>query len=136
MKKLVSIKYTPAVFNISFLLLRLIFGITMIVNNGYPKLVGFAEKKEKFVDFLGLGSTTTLILVIFAEVFCSSLIVLGLFTRIVCVPIVFSLGYAFFITHGGDFFGDGEFAVLYLTVFSIILLCGPGKISVDGLIQK
>lgn len=136
MKKLVSIKYTPAVFNISFLLLRLIFGITMVVNNGYPKLVGFAEKKDKFVDFLGIGSTTTLILVIFAEVFCSSLIVLGLFTRIVSIPVIFSLGYAFFVSHGGSLFGDGEYAALYLTVFSAILLCGPGKISVDGMIQK
>ena len=136
MKKLVSIKYTPAVFNISFLLLRLIFGVLMVVNHGHPKLVGFADKKEKFVDFLGLGSTTTLILVIFAEFFCSSLLVLGLFTRIVAVPIVFTMGYAFFVSHGNDPLGDGEMSLLFLTAFSAILLCGPGKVSVDGMIQK
>jgi len=136
MKKLVSIQYTPVIFNIAFLLLRLVFGIAMCVNHGFPKLVGFAEKKEKFVNFLGMGSTTTLVLVIFAEVFCPILIVLGLFTRLSAVPIVFAMGYAFFISHGGDFWGDGEAAALFLTAFGTNLLCGPGRISVDGLIQK
>ena len=136
MKKLFSIQYTPVVFNIALLLLRLVFGIAMCVNHGFPKLVGFAEKKEKFVNFLGLGSPATLVLVIFAEVFCPILIILGLFTRLSALPIVFAMGYAFFITHGGDFWGDGESSALFMTAFSTILLCGPGRISVDGLIQK
>jgi putative oxidoreductase len=136
MKKLLSIKYNPTVFNIGFLLLRLIFGITMLVNHGYPKLVNFGAKKATFTDFIGLGSTTTLILVIFAEVFCTAFIVLGLFTRISAFVIAFAMGYAFFISHGGDLFGDGESSALFLTVFSVILLCGPGKFSIDGMIQN
>jgi putative oxidoreductase len=136
MKKMLSIKYTPAVFNIAFLLLRLIFGVAMMVNHGYPKLIKFESKKETFVDFLGMGSTTTLILVIFAEVFCAAFIVLGLFSRIAAFVLLFCMGYAFFISHGGDIFGDGESSVLFLTVFSAILLCGPGRFSIDGMIQK
>jgi putative oxidoreductase len=136
MKKLLSIKYTPVVFNIAFLSLRLIFGVAMLVNHGYPKLVKFETKKASFVDFLGIGSTPTLILVVFAEVFCSAFIVLGLFTRISAFVIAFTMGYAFFISHGGDLFGDGESSALFLTVFSAILLCGPGKFSIDGMIQK
>jgi putative oxidoreductase len=136
MKKLLSIKYTPVVFNIAFLLLRIIFGIALLVNHGYPKLIGFEKRKENFVDFLGMGSTTTLILVIFAEVFCSAFIVLGLFSRMAAFVVVFCMGYAFFISNGGDLFGDGEMSALFFTAFSTILLCGPGTFSVDGMISK
>jgi putative oxidoreductase len=136
MKKLLSIKYTPTVFNIGFLLLRLIFGLALMVNHGYPKLVHFESRKDTFVNFLGLGSTTTLILVIFAEVFCAAFVILGLFTRISSFIIAFAMGYAFFIANGWDIFGDGETSALFLTVFSCILLCGPGKFSIDGMIQK
>jgi len=136
MKKLVSIKYSPAVFNISFLLLRLIFGVAMMVNHGYPKLVKFASVKNDFDNFLGIGSAATLVLVIFAELFCSALLVLGLFSRIVVIPLVICMGYALFIVHGNDLLGDGESAALYLTIYLTILFCGPGKYSVDGMMQK
>jgi putative oxidoreductase len=136
MKKLLSIKYSPAAFNIAFFLLRFVFGATMFIGHGYGKLVHFSERKEHFVDFLGLGSTTTLLLVIFAECFCSVFIVLGLFTRLAAIPLCIAMGYALFISNGGDIFGDGESAGHFLTVFLLLLLCGPGKWSVDGMIAK
>ena len=66
MKKLLSVKYSATVFNITFLLLRLVFGTAMLANHGYGKLVHFADRKDRFVDFLGMGSPATLALVIFA----------------------------------------------------------------------
>lgn len=136
MKKLLSIRYSTAAFNISFLLLRLVLGVTMCVNHGYDKLVHFAERKERFVNFLGIGSSTTLALVVFAEFFCSLLIVLGLFTRLTVVPLIITMIYAFFISHGGNLFDEGESAALFLTGFTALLLCGPGRISLDGMIAK
>jgi uncharacterized membrane protein YphA (DoxX/SURF4 family) len=41
----------------------------------------------------------------------------------------------FMVTHG-QIFGDGEKGAIYLFTSLTILLCGPGKISVDGLIGK
>jgi len=35
-----------------------------------------------------------------------------------------------------DFFGQGHAAALYLTGFVAILLIGPGKVSVDGMMGK
>lgn len=136
MKKLLSIKYSAPVFNISFLLLRLVFGITMCVNHGYSKLIHFADQKDKFIDFLGLGSTATLALVIFAEFFCSIFVTIGLFTRLTVLPLVICMSYALFVANHGNLFNEGESAGLYLSVFITVLLCGPGKISVDGLINK
>lgn len=136
MKKLLSIKYSAAVFNISFLFLRLVLGVSMCVNYGYDKLVHFADKKDSFVNLFGLGSTTTLVLVVFAEFFCSIFVTLGLFTRFTVLPLVISLGYAFFISHKGHLFGSGELAAVYLSGFFAILLCGPGRVSIDGMINK
>jgi len=136
MKKLLSVKYTSTSFNITFLLIRLVFGATMMVAHGYQKLVHFAERKNSFVDFLGLGSTTTLSLVVFAEFFCAAFIILGLFTRMAAIPLCIAMGYACFVTHHGDVFGDGEASLQFLSVFFLLLLCGPGKYSIDGMIAK
>ena len=136
MKKLLSIKYSATVFNISFLLLRLVLGISMCVNYGYDKLVHFADKKDSFVNLFGIGSTATLALVVFAEFFCSIFVTLGLFTRFTVLPVIISLGYAFFISSNGHLFGRGELAAVYLSGFFAILLCGPGRVSVDGMINK
>lgn len=136
MKKLLSIRYSATAFNISFLLLRLVLGVTMFVNYGYYKLVHFADKKDSFINLFGIGSTTTLILVVFAEFFCAIFIALGLFTRFTVLPLIITTGYAFFISHHGILFNNGETAALYLSGFIAILLCGPGKVSVDGIINK
>ncbi|HQW85038.1 MAG TPA: DoxX family protein, partial [Ferruginibacter sp.] len=91
---------------------------------------------HKFVSILGLGSTITLSLVIFAEFFCSMFIILGLFTRLAAIPIIIVMSVALFKAHNLDFFDEGEVAALYLTAFFVILIVGPGKISVDGMIGK
>jgi len=135
MKKLLSINYSATAFNISFLLLRLVFGISMCVNHGYDKLVNFADKKDNFINLFGIGSTTTLVLVVFAEFFCSIFVAIGLFTRFTVIPLIITMGYAFFVAHNSALFAKGEVAALYLTGFFAILLCGPGKASVDGLIK-
>jgi putative oxidoreductase len=43
---------------------------------------------------------------------------------------------ALFKVHHGHLFADGERAAIYLACTITILFCGPGKISVDGMIGK
>ena len=135
MKKLTSIQYNPGLFNTSMLLLRLIFGLLMM-QAGYNKLVNFDAKKSEFMDFMHLGPVMSLSLTIFAEFFCSLFVILGLFTRISAFPVVFTMCVALFMAHHGDVFGDGSHAAMFLAVFMVIMLLGPGKISVDGMISK
>ncbi len=117
------------------LLLRLVFGLMMIAQHGMAKLMNFASMSTGFYDPMGIGSKTSLILVIFAEVFCSFFIVLGLFTRIALIPLIILMCVAFFGRHNA-LVGDGEMAVLYLTVYVVLLFLGPGRVSVDGMIKK
>lgn len=135
MKKLLSTKYSAGAFNAAMLLLRIGTGILMM-NHGYGKLMKFSSMQHKFMSILGLGSTITLSLVIFAEFFCSMFIILGLFTRLACIPLIIGMSVVLFKVHNHDFFGDGEIAALYLTSFLVLLIVGPGKVSVDGMIGK
>lgn len=134
MKRLLSINYSDTAFNLAMFLLRLSLGALMIPH-GYSKLIHFAEQKNKFMNFLGMGSTLSFSLLIFAELICSSLLVLGLFTRGVVIPLIVAMSVALFKAHHGEIFGDGEHAALYLAGYFVVLLCGPGKISVDGMMK-
>jgi putative oxidoreductase len=108
----------------------------LMMSHGYDKLVHFSEKKAVFYNFLSLGSTTSLMLCIFAEFFCALFVVIGLFTRLVAVPLVVVMSVAVFSVHKMDFFDTGETASLYLAGYLVLLLCGPGRASVDGIASK
>ncbi len=135
MKKFLSIGYSDTSFNIAALLLRLSFGIFMIVEHGIPKLMHFAEIVPKFYDPIGIGKKWALILVIFAEVFCSIFIVLGLFTRLAVIPLIITMCVIIFGANKGDIQGS-EIVIFFLTSYIFLLLCGPGRISVDGMLRK
>jgi putative oxidoreductase len=135
MKKLLSIKYSAGAFNFAMLVIRLCVGILMM-NHGYQKLIHFSEMKNNFMNFMGIGMTASLILVVFAEFFCSLFIVIGLFTRLAAIPLIISMSVALLKVHAMDIFGKGEMATLYLAVFFMLLLIGPGRISVDSMISK
>lgn len=135
MKKLLSTQYSDWAFNLSMFILRLGMGILM-VPHGYDKLVHFASYKKDFMNFLGMGSTISLALIVFSEFFCSIFLIMGLFTRITVMPMIIGLCVVIFKAHNGEIFGDGEHGSLFLIGLLVVLLCGPGKASVDGIMGK
>ena len=134
--KIAGTKYSVAAFSLATLILRLGLGIVMLGAHGYDKLQHFAKYAGGFSDPFHLGSRLSLSLDIFAEFFCSCLLILGLFTRLACIPLIIAMSVALFYAHNGDLFGMGERAALFLTGYFVLLLVGPGKVSVDGLIGK
>jgi putative oxidoreductase len=130
-----SIAYSKSAVDISMLLLRVGFGILMIPH-GYAKLLKFGEKQNEFMDFMGMGPSTSLVLAIFAELICSSLLVLGLFTRAATVPLIVTAIVITFLAHDGDIFGKAYGGFSYLLVYIVLLLIGPGKYSLDRLISS
>lgn len=136
MKKLFSTKYTDLSFNSMMFVLRAGFGILLFLQHGLPMLMDFAERKDRFFDPFGVGPTASLILVIFAEVFCSLFLVLGLFTRLAAFVLVVLFLVIVFMALRNSPLSKMEDALLFLFVFIGILLCGPGKWSIDNLIGK
>jgi putative oxidoreductase len=135
MRKLFSIGYSTSAFNIAALILRLGSGALMLPH-GYDKLVKFKTMSPNFMPFLGMSPEISLALVVFAEFFCSILVILGLMTRFACIPLIIDTFVALAKGHDFDLFGKGEHAALFLTIFLALLFVGPGRVSVDGMIKK
>jgi putative oxidoreductase len=135
MRKLFSAGFTNGTVNFSLLLLRVVFG-AMMLTHGWPKLMNFASLAHKFADPLHVGRATSLGMTVFAEVFCSVFVILGLLTRLAAIPLVILMAVALFMIHGHDPIAEKEKAILYLAAFIVILFCGPGRVSFDSLIGK
>ena len=52
------------------------------------------------------------------------------------IPMVFTMGMAFFVIHGNDPFAVKELAFIYLVVFVLMYITGPGKFSIDHVISS
>ncbi|HSZ85361.1 MAG TPA: DoxX family protein [Puia sp.] len=133
MKRIMSTSYSTAAFNIATLFLRAIFGILIFLTHGLVKLNKFSEMQNTFPDPLHVGHRFSLILVIFAEVVCSLLLVLGLFSRFAALVLFIDVTVAIFFVHLGQPVDKFEVAILHSVVYFSLVLIGPGKISVDGM---
>jgi putative oxidoreductase len=139
MRRLFSTGTSDSAFSFATLLLRLGVGFLMLLNHGYNKLIHFSSYAQKFADPFHIGRTPSLALTIFAEVFCSVFIILGLFTRLATIPLIIAMTTAFVFAHNANYRsgpGGGEMALLFLTGYIVLLFTGPGKVSLDRFIGK
>ena len=124
----------PAKSDWGLLIVRVVFGISLIVGHGWSKLTGFSENAATFLDPLGIGSPLTLALTVFAEFFCAVAVVVGFKTRFVVLPVLVTMFVVLFVVHLGDPFTRIEKAVLYFAAYAALLVAGPGKYSLDAVI--
>ncbi|MCD8318151.1 MAG: DoxX family protein [Paraprevotella sp.] len=131
-------KYNPLLFprkanqtNFSLFLLamRLFFG-AMLMTHGYAKLMNFVSMSASFPDPFGVGSRLSLMLAIFGELFCSVAFIFGFLYRLSMLPMMVTMATAFFFAHHGSV-SVGELSFIYLVVFILMYLVGPGKYSID-----
>lgn len=126
---------TPKQISCGLLVLRLALGGFMLVH-GLQKVMNFAALSEAFPDPIGMGSQLSLILAIGAEVGCSVLVILGLLTRLAAAPLAFTMVVALFIVHGADPWKIKELAAVFLAMYVVLLITGPGQFSVDAMISR
>ncbi|MDR2918766.1 MAG: DoxX family protein [Tannerella sp.] len=122
-------------YSLLLLSFRILFGILLMIH-GVQKLSHFGELSGVFPDPLGVGSSVSLGLAIFGELACSIGFIFGAFYRLALIPMIFTMIVAFFIIHGGDPFGSKELPFVYMIVFIIMYITGPGKYSLDAFIAR
>lgn len=119
------------------LLLRIIGALALMYGHGWGKLDKVMSGADlEFVNPFGIGSGVTFHIVMFAEFFCAALVLIGLLTRIALIPLLINFLFIAFVIHGSDPFAVKEMGLLYLGIFGTLMLLGPGKHSVDRLINK
>lgn len=121
------------VVSLLILALRVFFGV-LFFTHGLDKMINFNTLSETYPSVLGFGSYMTLMVSIFCEFACSLFLIAGLMERIILLPMIASMAVAFFDIHDG-MFPEGELSLIYLILFVVLLLTGPGRYSVDYLID-
>jgi len=135
MKKIFSTAINNIGVSISLLLTRVAVGGFMLTH-GFPKFQNLIAGKLQFGDPIGIGSTPSFILVVFAEFVCSILLILGLATRFASIVLIINMSVAAFIALGDQPFAKKELPLLYLVFFIGFLIIGPGKYAIDSLMNK
>ena len=127
--------YNPLNTDLAALLLRLILG-GLFVRYGYNKVLAYDEILPMFGDIIGIGAKLSFNLVIFAELFCGLLVLIGFFTRLAVIPIFITMVVVFFVAHAKDAFDMKALPFVYLLLSIVIFILGSGKYSVDRIIIK
>jgi putative oxidoreductase len=136
MRPIFNTNFNHNALNLMFLLLRVAIGAFMLTH-GYGKLqTALAGGEIQFMDPFGLGQALSLYLAVFAEFFCSILLIFGFATRLATIPLIITMLVAVLVAHGSDPFEKKEMALHYLLVYVVILVCGAGKYSLDYFISR
>jgi putative oxidoreductase len=128
------------------LIIRIIIGILMAFY-GYEKLVHFQEMAASDfwannVSFLGQKGAFPLALTVFAEFFCSLLLIIGLFTRLSLLPLLFCMAYIFLVIFPFSIISSGDNGMeinttfFYFIIYLGLYFTGPGKYSLDYMLLK
>ena len=134
MKKLFSTDYNSNTISTALLVLRIGIGVLMLVH-GLPKMAGLLSGDPvAFPALFGMSAEVSLSLTVFAEVFCSFLLIVGFGTRIATIPLIITMLVAVLYVHGNDPFAKQELGMLYLLAYVLLLITGAGKYSLDYLV--
>jgi putative oxidoreductase len=123
----------PLSSDLGALVLRLIFG-GFFVYYGYTKLAAYNQILPMFGDIIGIGSQLSFNLVIFAELICGFLVLVGFRTRITVIPIFITMLVAYFVAHAKDPFQAKQLAFLFLLLCIAVFVLGSGRYSIDSLL--
>ena len=136
MKKLLSVSHQTK--NVDLVLLVLRFTIAaLMLTHGLTKMEALLSSEPKqFASVFGLSPALSLSLTVFAEVFCSILIMVGFGTRLAAIPLIITMAVAAFMIHGADPFGKKEMAILYLLVYVVLFIAGSGRYSLDSILNN
>lgn len=116
--------------DLGLLFMRISGSLLVLYVHGLPKILHWQSELQMIDDPLHLGKTLTLLCAIFAEVVCPLAIIVGVFTRLACLPFMSLLLVALFGVHGDWTIEQGQFGWLLLIVFGGIALCGPGRYAI------
>jgi putative oxidoreductase len=128
--------------DLGLLFIRVIIGALMAFI-GYEKLIHFNELAAddfwaKSVSFLGMKGAVPLALTVFAEFFCSLLLIVGLLTRVSSFVLLFCMAYIFLVIFPGSILSKGDHgyefntAFTYFVIYLGLFFTGAGKYSLDA----
>lgn len=111
---------------LGLLFLRVSAAVLLLQIHGLPKLLKWSTELQRIEDPFGLGATLTLAMAVFAEVICPVLLILGVFARLACLPVLAVLGVALVVVHPQWSLEQAQFAWLFAVLYAGLAITGPG----------
>jgi len=107
-----------------------------MLSHGVPKALDYDTLVQSFPDPLNVGTEMSAMLILFAEVGCSILLLLGLLGRFASATLFIAMMVAAFVHHFDDPWAARELSLLYAAVYAALTFTGPGSLSIDGWFAK
>jgi putative oxidoreductase len=121
------------------LVIRLVFGYFWL-ETGIGKVQNLDGFTQRFVGWGIPHPAFNAALSAWTELLGGLLLMLGLFTRLVSIPMIINMMVALALVVSSRLMGLDDYVeadeVLYITIFFWFLIAGPGKISLDTLIAR
>lgn len=132
----VSPKRAQTLIGWGLLFMRVSVSLLLLHVHGLPKLMHWSVEVQRIEDPFGLGGTLTLGLAVFAEVICPVLLILGVWARLACLPILAVLAVAVLFVHPEWSLEQGQFAWLLMILFAGLAITGPGSLVMGKALHK
>jgi len=142
MKNFLQMKFFPANTDVALLALRITAALSLFIKHGIEKAFTFSAMVPTFPDPIGIGRGPSLFIAMIGDSICSILMVIGLGTRWAALISFTNIMVAWILVHHFAYLGKnpiaghGELIVLYLSVTLTLFFAGPGKYSIDNLIDR
>jgi putative oxidoreductase len=121
------------------LVLRLVFGYFWL-ETGIAKVHNLDGFTQRFVGWGIPFPEFSAALSAWTELLGGLLILLGLFTRLVCIPMIINMIVAVTLVVSSNLMGLDDYVeadeVVYSLIFFWLLIAGPGKASLDTLVAR
>jgi putative oxidoreductase len=136
-KRILTLRLIPENTDAALLVLRLGLGLSLFLRHGLEKLTGYSHMVTHFPDPIGIGPHLSLAYALFTDGICSLLVIVGLGTRWASALIIINLLVVFAFVHEMNFRDSHvEAVLLYIVGYLAILICGPGRLSLDHRIEE
>jgi putative oxidoreductase len=122
--------------NYGYTLFRVGIPALMLLHGTHKLEKLMAGGEIKFMDFMGLGTETSLLLAVIGELVAPLFLIVGFKTRWATIPAIITMFVAAFVAHSGEPLDEREHSLLYLVAFVAIAMIGSGSNSIDAWLQK
>ncbi|MCG2617435.1 DoxX family protein [Terrimonas sp. NA20] len=123
-------------FHLTMLVFRILVSVQLMTTHGLKKLGVGVEQAENIPNPLGLPEQLNSYFATAANLFFPVLVISGFFTRLAALPILAVTMTGYFVLHWNDSLLEKDMPFMYSVSFLLILVLGPGKYSIDHLINK
>lgn len=115
---------------------RILLAVELFRVHGMKKFRGNAGKPENVPNPFGLPQKLNNLVATFSDTVVPVLVILGAGTRLAILPTIGVTSIGYFVVHKNDSIEVRDVPYIYTICFLLLLLTGPGSISVDSYIYS